>query len=121
MKISIKKRNLALKRRRRVRRKVIGTAERPRLNLRLSNQHIYAQIIDDTEGKTLLAVTSLSKDVRDQKLKPNTNGAIELGKLIGEKAKAANIEQVVFDRGGRRYHGVVKSFADAAREAGIQF
>jgi len=121
MKIAIKKRQLAQKRRYRMRRKIIGTSERPRLSLRLSNQHIYAQAIDDTTGKTLACVTSLSKDVRDKGLKPNVAGATELGKLFGEKAKAASVEKVVFDRGGRRYHGVVKAFAEGAREAGLNF
>lgn len=121
MKIAKKKRELALRRRWRIRRKIIGTAERPRLSLRLSNQHIYAQAIDDTEGKTLLYLSSLSKEMRDQNIKPNVAGATALGKLFGEKAKDANIQGVIFDRGGRRYHGVVKAFADAAREAGLDF
>lgn len=112
---------LTQKRRWRIRKKVKGTAEQPRLSLRLSNQHLYAQCIDDVAGRTLLAVNSTAKDLREQSLKPNIAGATTLGKLFGEKAKAAGIEKVVFDRGGRRYHGCVQAFADAAREAGLQF
>lgn len=116
-----KKTELAQKRRWRIRRKVIGTPERPRLSLRLSNQHIYAQAIDDEQGKTLAFVSTLGKDLREQKLKANNAGAAALGKAFGETAKAAGIGKVVFDRSGRKYHGCVKTFADAAREAGLEF
>lgn len=112
---------LRQKRRWRLRKKVIGSAERPRLVVTFSNQNIYAQCIDDAVGKTLVSLSTLSKDLRDQSLKANVESAAKLGKLLGERAKSAKIEQVVFDRAGRRYHGTVKAFADAAREAGLQF
>lgn len=115
------KQQLVQKRRWHIRKRVQGTAERPRLSLRLSNKHIYAQCIDDLSGKTLVSLTSTSKEVRDAKLKANLAGASELGKRFGEKAKAAGISAVVFDRNGRRYHGTVQAFADAVREAGLQF
>ncbi len=105
----------------RIRKKVSGTAERPRLCVTFSNQHIYAQAVNDIEGKTIVSASTLDKSLRDQKLAANRAGAAELGKQIGEKAKAAGIEAVVFDRHGRRYHGRVKEFADAARAAGLKF
>lgn len=120
MKIS-RNRQLLQKRRWRIRKKIKGTAETPRLTVFFSNQHIYAQCIDDVSGKTLAAISSVDKAVREKKLKPNMTGATELGKMLGEEAKRANIEKVVFDRNGRRYHGCVKAFADAAREAGVTF
>lgn len=114
-----KKNTLAQKRRYRIRKKVAGTAERPRLAVHFSNKHIYAQCIDDLAGHTLAYATSVgSKDVT---AKANTEGAVLLGEVIAKKAKAAGIESVVFDRSGRRYHGCVKLFADAARESGLQF
>ncbi len=115
------KNSLRQKRRWRIRRKVSGTAERPRLAIHFSGKHIYAQCIDDDAGRTLVYASSLSKDLREEKLSPTIAGAEKLGKLFGEKAKAAGVETVVFDRGGRRYHGRVKMFADAAREAGLKF
>lgn len=116
-----KKNDLVQKRRWRVRKKVIGTTERPRLSLHLSNKHIYAQAINDESGTTVAFVSSLAKDVRSQNLKANNAGAATLGKLFGEKAKEAGVSKVVFDRNGRKYHGCVKTFADAAREAGLDF
>ncbi|PXA04963.1 50S ribosomal protein L18 [Coraliomargarita sinensis] len=114
-----KKQSLAQKRRWRIRKKVQGTAERPRLAVHFSNKHIYAQCIDDVKGHTLAYVTSVGG--KDTDLKANSEGANALGKAIAEKAKTAGIESVVFDRAGRRYHGCVKSFAEAAREGGLQF
>jgi len=111
-----KKDILLQKRRWRIRKKVKGTAERPRLAVHFSNKNIYAQCIDDVKGHTLVYISSISSDD-----KANTEGAVALGKAIAEKAKAAGIESVVFDRSGRRYHGCVKSFAEAAREGGLQF
>jgi len=105
----------------RIRKKITGTNERPRLCVSFSNAHIYAQAIDDEAEKTLVSLSTLSKDLRDSKLNSNVESAIALGKAFGEKAKAANIESVVFDRHGRRYHGRVKAFAEAAREAGLKF
>ena len=112
---------LEQKRRWRIRKKVRGTAERPRLSVRFSNKHIYAQLIDDVVGKTLVNASSTSKELRDAKLKSNIASAIELGKSIGEKAKSAGIEAIVFDRGARRYHGGVKALADTLREMGLKF
>lgn len=120
MKLAHRK-NLQQKRRKHIRKKISGTAERPRLNVRFSHKHIYAQCIDDSAGNTLASVTTTAKDLRDSGLRPNTEGAANAGTKLGEKAQAAGIKQVVFDRGGRRYHGCVKAFADAVREAGLHF
>ena len=113
-----KKKHLLQRRRWRIRKKIAGTAERPRLAVHFSNKHIYAQCIDDEKGHTMAYVSSVAKE---SELKANTEGASALGQKIAEKAKAAGIESVVFDRSGRRYHGCVKSFAEAAREGGLQF
>jgi len=115
------KQKLRQKRQWRIRKKVKGTPERPRLSVHFSNKHIYAQCIDDEAGSTVLFVSSRSKDLREQKLAANLKGAEALGKSFGERAKAAGINQVVFDRNGRRYHGAVKIFADSVRSAGIEF
>lgn len=114
-----KKNSLLQKRRWRIRKKVKGTVERPRLAVHFSNKHIYAQCVDDVQGHTLVFASSLM--AKESTLKANAAGAVELGKLIAEKAKEAGINAVVFDRSGRRYHGCVKSFAESAREAGLQF
>ena len=105
----------------RIRKKVNGTAARPRLVVKFSHQHIYAQCIDDRAGTTSIYVSTLAKDLKDKGLKPNVLGAAALGSILGEKAKAAGISQVVFDRAGRTYHGCVKAFAEAARSAGLIF
>lgn len=105
----------------RIRKKVVGSAERPRLCVTFTNKHIYAQAIDDASGKTLLSVSSLSKDLQEDKLSANRESATKVGQAFAEKAKAAKISQVVFDRHGRPYHGRVKEFAEAVRAAGIQF
>jgi large subunit ribosomal protein L18 len=101
-------------------RKVAG--DRPRLAVFRSSQHIYAQVIDDRRGNTLCAASTLEKDLRG-KLKTGADAAAaaEVGKLVAERAKAAGIERVVFDRGPYLYHGRVKALADAARESGLQF
>lgn len=117
----LKKKELEIKRRQRVRRKVIGTAERPRLSVCFSNKHIYAQCIDDHAGKTLAAICTTSKELKAEKLLPNIEGSASVGQKFGAKLKDAGITAVVFDRGARRYHGCVKSFADAVRETGINF
>jgi len=114
-----KKKELLQKRRWRIRKKVVGSSERPRLSVHFSNKHIYAQAIDDSSGRTLLFVSTLTKEQKDQRA--NRNGSESLGKAFGDKAKAAGIAKVVFDRNGRKYHGCVKAFADAAREAGLEF
>lgn len=115
------KRKLRQKRIWRIRKKVSGTAERPRLCVTFTNTHIYAQVIDDVAGRTLLSASTLDKDLRDQKLAANKDGAAALGKILSERAKAAGVESIVFDRHGRRYHGRVKEFADAARAGGLVF
>jgi len=111
-----------LKRHLRVRKKINGTAERPRLNIFRSSKHMYAQIIDDNQGTTLVAASTLDKDLRDQIGNGgNVEAARKVGQLIAERAKAKGIQQVVFDRGGYLYHGRVQALADAAREAGLEF
>jgi large subunit ribosomal protein L18 len=105
----------------RIRVKVKGTAERPRLAVNFSGNHIRAQVIDDVAGKTLASAFTTEKSLLDSKLRPNVAGAEKIGKLVGERAKAKNITQVVFDRGGFTYHGKVKALADAARESGLKF
>ncbi len=110
-----------LKKRRhaRVRRKVAGTAERPRLAVFRSNKHIVAQMIDDRAGRTLAAASSLEAELRSSST-GNMAAAASVGRLVAERAKAAGISGVVFDRGGARYHGRVAALADAAREAGLE-
>jgi large subunit ribosomal protein L18 len=110
----------------RIRKKMAGTAERPRLNVYRSVSHIYAQVIDDAKGATIVSATSVEKGKgmkKDQKRPTGGNlaSAKEVGKLIAERAKEKGIKQVVFDRGGYLYHGRVKALADAAREAGLEF
>lgn len=109
------------KRHTRIRKRITGTPERPRLNIYRSLAHIYAQIIDDTKGHTIAAASSLDADLRGEKNGGNIGGAQSVGKLIAERAKAAGVEKVVFDRGGYLYHGRVKALADAAREGGLDF
>ena len=107
-----------LKRRRRVRAKVAGTAERPRISIFRSNRGLFAQLVDDERGHTLASVQWTEADLRD--LKPMEQ-ATRAGALIAERAKAAGIETAVFDRGGYRYHGRVKALAEGAREGGLTF
>jgi large subunit ribosomal protein L18 len=109
------------KRRWRIRKKIAGTPERPRLAVHLSNKHIYGQVIDDEAGKTLVYVSSTGKALKSKKLTANVESAETVGKLVAEKAKKAGVESVVFDRSGRIYHGCVKAFAEAAREGGLTF
>ena len=118
---SITKARLLQNRRWRIRKKVVGTAARPRLAVRFTSKHAYAQAINDDEGKTLVFLSSLDGDLRKQKLKANLASAKALGSAFAAKAKAAGIEAVVFDRSGAPYHGKVKQFADAAREGGLKF
>ena len=105
----------------RLRRKVSGTPERPRFSVNFSGKHIYAQIIDDEVGKTLVSVMTTEKAFDASSLKPNAKGAEEVGKLVAERAKQQKIAKVVFDRGGFTFHGKVKALADAARAAGLEF
>lgn len=102
----------------RVRKKIIGTAQRPRLNIFRSNKYIYAQLIDDEQGRTLLSASSYEAAISNDGNRSDQSK--EVGKLIAERAKAAGIEQVVFDRGGYLYHGRVKALADGAREGGLK-
>lgn len=110
------------RRHRRIRGRVSGTMGRPRLNVFRSSTHIYAQVIDDTQGHTLVAASTVDGGLRPQ-LSENTkiDEARLVGRLVAERALAAGITQVVFDRGGYKYHGRVRALADAAREAGLQF
>ena len=110
------------KRVRRIRKKITGTSERPRLRVFKSNKHIYAQIIDDVAGHTLVSVSTLDKDFslgEDEKGK--VAAAKKIGEMIGARAKSAGITKVVFDRGGSIYHGRVKSLSEGAREGGLIF
>lgn len=114
---TINKKELRIKRRRRVRAKVSGTSDRPRLSIFMSSTAVYAQIIDDVNGKTLVAANT--KEIKGAK--SNIVGAMEIGKLIAKKAKEAKIEKIVFDRSGYNYHGKAKALADGAREGGLEF
>ncbi|MDR1727297.1 MAG: 50S ribosomal protein L18 [Acidobacteriota bacterium] len=106
----------------RIRAKVVGSAERPRLCVYRSSRYIYAQIVDDGQGKTLAAASTVEKDLRgDGKGTGNVEASKKVGKTIAERAKAKGIESVVFDRGGYIYHGRVKAVAEAARESGLKF
>lgn len=105
---------------RRIRKHINGTAERPRMTVFRSNKQIYAQLIDDVNNKTLLSASSISKESAADKVSKSEQAA-KVGKLIGEKAVSAGITTVVFDRNGYLYHGRVKQLADAARKAGLKF
>jgi large subunit ribosomal protein L18 len=116
------KRKRQLRRRRHVRNRIVGTAERPRLTVFRSNKHIYAQLIDDLAGKTLAAATTNSEDLRESAPSGgNVKAAVEVGKKLAEEAKSKGIIKAAFDRGHYRYHGRVKALADAARAGGLQF
>ncbi len=119
--MSTSKAILLQKRRWRIRKKVNGTAVRPRLCVRFTSKHVYAQAINDDTGTTLVFLSSLDAELRKQKLKANLASAKVLGVAFALKAKATGIASVVFDRSGAPYHGKVKVFADAAREGGLQF
>ncbi|MCB0881340.1 MAG: 50S ribosomal protein L18 [Thermoleophilia bacterium] len=111
-------REARLRRHRRLRNRITGSSERPRLCVSRSNMRIYAQLIDDVEGRTLAAAGSIEADLKGMK---KGDAAAEVGKRIAERAKAAGVESVVFDRGGYKYHGRIKALADAARDAGLNF
>ncbi len=119
------KRQARLKRKKRIRRKILGTPERPRLSVFRSARHIYAQIIDDLEGRTLVTASSLEKDIQDNSELKAEKGKIaiadQVGKLVAERIKEKGITRVVFDRNGFIYHGRVKAVSDGAREAGLEF
>jgi large subunit ribosomal protein L18 len=120
--LSVKKETARKKRHSRVRKKVTGTSDKPRLNVFRSVKHIYAQVIDDASGATLIAASSADKELKG---KVSTGGNIEaaktVGQLVAKRASDKGIAQVVFDRGGYLYHGRVKALADAAREGGLKF
>src|SRR5580765_4751493 len=116
------KQKLAQRRRWRIRKKLSGTKERPRMSVCFTNQHIYVQFIDDAAGVTVASAATTSKATPDRdKLAANAASAKSLGALAAQAALGKGIKQVIFDRGGARYHGKVKALADAAREAGLKF
>jgi large subunit ribosomal protein L18 len=119
---SVEKNQKLRRRQRRVRQRIVGTPARPRLNVYRSQSHIYAQLIDDTSGRTLASASSLDEQLR-QSLKSGANveAAKAVGKLLADRAKAVRVEAVVFDRGGRLYHGRIKALAQASRENGLKF
>ena len=120
--MSVKSRTARKRRQKYVRLKLSGTAERPRLNVFRSHQHIYAQVIDDTTGHTLASASTVDKEVMAMIAgKKKKDQAAIVGKVVAERAKNAGLTQVVFDRGGYLYHGRVKALADGAREGGLEF
>lgn len=120
--MSIKSRKSRLRRHRSIRLKVSGTAERPRLNIYRSLEHIYAQVIDDVAGRTLASASTIDKELAGEMAGKNKKEQAALvGKAVAERAKVAGVEQVVFDRGGFYYHGRVKALADGARKSGLKF
>ncbi len=119
------KRQARLKRKKRIRRKILGTSERPRLSVFRSARHIYAQVIDDIDGRTLVTASSLEKEIQENTELKSEKGKIAIadnvGKRIAERSKEKGITRVVFDRNGFIYHGRVKAVSDGAREAGLEF
>jgi large subunit ribosomal protein L18 len=113
----------ALKRRhRRVRKRITGTSERPRLSIYRSLNHIYAQVVDDSTGHTLARASTLDAEIRAELDNKNKiEQAVSVGNLIAKRAQEQGVTQVIFDRGGRKYHGRIKALADAAREVGLRF
>ena len=108
-----------LQRKRHIRKRLFGTAERPRMTVFRSNRYVYVQVIDDDKGETLAAVNNRQKE--NIALKTNVENAEKLGELIGARLKERSVETVVFDRNGYKYHGVVKAIADGARKTGLKF
>lgn len=117
------RKRLRLMRHKRLRKRISGTPERPRLSVYRSEKHIYAQIIDDTKGETLVAASTVEKELREKLNQKtwNVQAAKEVGKIIAERATAKGITEIVFDRGGYKYHGRIKALADSARESGLKF
>lgn len=115
------RKQLTRRRHARIRRNIFGTTERPRLSVFRSNQHIYAQVINDAEHRTLVSASTMEQELRESSGSATRDGAARIGKLVAERALSHGIRQVVFDRGGKLYHGRVASLADAAREAGLIF
>ena len=120
-KIAQARRSSRIRRHRRVRKKIHGTAARPRLAVFRSNKHLSVQVIDDDEGRTLVAASTNEADVRSAGSTASVEAATKVGELVAERAKAAGITQVVFDRGGFAYHGRIAAVASAARNAGLEF
>lgn len=120
--MTINRKDLVQRRHLRIRKKVAGTADRPRLAVFRSNFHIYAQLIDDVAQHTLVSASTVDKELKEKLANTsNCDASIEVGKLVAQRALSKGIEQVVFDRGGNLYHGRVKALADAARESGLNF
>jgi large subunit ribosomal protein L18 len=119
LKKMIEKDRKRLKRKIHIRKRISGTAERPRMSVNRSNRALYIQIIDDTQGNTLASASTLEKELRN--IKCTVEGAGQLGEIMGKRLLEKNIKTVVFDRNGYLYHGLVKAMADGARKAGIQF
>ena len=120
--MTINRKNLVKRRHLRIRKKVQGTAERPRLAVYRSNLHIYAQVIGPSGGETLASASTVEADVRQQmSFGGNAKAAAVVGRIIAERAKAKGITKVAFDRSGFKYHGRIKALADAARESGLEF
>lgn len=120
--MTINRKDLVQRRHLRIRKKVSGTPERPRLAVFRSNLHIYAQIIDDVSQHTLVSASTVDKELKEKLASTsNSQASAEVGKLVAQRALAKGIGQVVFDRGGNLYHGRVKALADAARESGLNF
>lgn len=117
--VTCQKQVVRFKRKRRIRARLEGTQERPRLSVFRSNLHLYVQLIDDAKGHTLVAASTLEEELKDSS--GNIAGAKTLGNLVAKRALAKNISHVVFDRSGYLYHGQIKSLADAAREGGLKF
>lgn len=114
-----KKRELLQKRRWRIRKKIVGTADRPRLTVRFTNKNIHAQCINDEQSSTIVAISTNEKELKSHL--PNLDGSDKLGSLLGKRLLDAGIKTVVFDRAGRKYHGCVKAFAESVRKEGLVF
>jgi large subunit ribosomal protein L18 len=116
---TIQRKNIRQRIHRRIRKRVTGTAARPRLAVHFSNKGVYAQLIDDEKGRTIVAASTTEKEL--ESFKSNVAGAVRIGEVIADRALGASVGAVVFDRGGHVYHGKVKALADAARAKGLQF
>lgn len=119
MKKMVEKDRKRLKRKVHIRKRIAGTAERPRMSVFKSNRSLYVQVVDDAVGNTLVSASTIEKDLKD--IKRDVKGAGKLGEVMGKRLLEKNIKSVVFDRNGYLYHGIVKAIADGARKAGIQF
>jgi len=117
--MALTKRENRIKIKRRIRKNILGTSERPRMTVFRSNKNIFVQIINDKDGKTLVDASSLSKEIAEKKVQKKEQATL-VGNLVAEKAKKAGIKEVVFDRNGYLYHGRIKNLADAARENGLK-